>query len=177
MILINALTRDKKRKKRYQVEETEPQLISIVDTEQFFFFFLRKSVNLFLWQFVKVWSHSTILIIIVLCYTVLGTSSSKKTLNNSASISSSTQSIHSLSSMPGDMSQVDGRVGRWALGFDKLMEDPAGLGCFKVHEQKFIFFKMFSRLASCSWFGWFYCLLETCKPVLKKNSDKWKFAI
>ena len=35
--------------------------------------------------------------------------------------------------MPGDMSQVDGRVGRWALGFDKLMEDPAGLGCFKVH--------------------------------------------
>lgn len=38
MILINALTRDKKRKKRYQVEETEPQLISIVDTEQFFFF-------------------------------------------------------------------------------------------------------------------------------------------
>ena len=71
--------------------------------------------------------------------TVFGTSSSKKTLNNSASISSSTQSIHSLSSMPGDMSQVDGRVGRWALGFDKLMEDPAGLGCFKVHVQKIIF--------------------------------------
>lgn len=69
-------------------------------------------------------------------FSVLGTSSSKKTLNNSASISSSTQSIHSLSSMPGDMSQVDGRVGRWALGFDKLMEDPAGLGCFKVHVQK-----------------------------------------
>ena len=65
--------------------------------------------------------------------TVLGTSSSKKTLHNRGSISSSTQSIHSLSSMPGDMSQVDGRVGRWALGFDKLMEDPAGLGCFKVH--------------------------------------------
>ena len=64
---------------------------------------------------------------------MLGTSSSKKTLNNRGSISSSTQSIHSLSSMPGDMSQVDGRVGRWALGFDKLMEDPAGLGCFKVH--------------------------------------------
>ena len=40
--------------------------------------------------------------------------------------------------MPGDMSQVDGRVGRWALGFDKLMEDPAGLGCFKVHTQKII---------------------------------------
>ena len=63
---------------------------------------------------------------------VVGTSSSRKTLNASASISSSTLSIHSLSSMPGDMSQVDGRVGRWALGFDKLMEDPAGLGCFKV---------------------------------------------
>ena len=52
-------------------------------------------------------------------------------MNASASISSSTQSIHSLGSMPGDMSH-DGRVGRWALGFDKLMEDPAGLGCFKV---------------------------------------------
>jgi len=42
--------------------------------------------------------------------------------------------------MPGDMSQVDGRVGRWQLGFDKLMEDPAGLGCFKVHVQKYCFF-------------------------------------
>lgn len=71
---------------------------------------------------------------------VLGTSSSRKTLNASASISSSTQSIHSLSSMPGDMSQVDGRVGRWALGFDKLMEDPAGLGCFKVCVHKIVSF-------------------------------------
>ncbi|XP_022801275.1 regulator of G-protein signaling 12-like isoform X3 [Stylophora pistillata] len=67
---------------------------------------------------------------------VVGTSSSRKTLNASASISSSTLSIHSLSSMPGDMSQVDGRVGRWALGFDKLMEDPAGLGCFKEFLKK-----------------------------------------
>ena len=41
--------------------------------------------------------------------------------------------------MPGDMSQVDGRVGRWALGFDKLMEDPGGLGCFKVFESKIKF--------------------------------------
>lgn len=64
--------------------------------------------------------------------TVLGCSLVKKNLNATESISSSTQSIHSLSSMPGDMSQVDGRVSRWALGFDKLMEDPAGLGCFKV---------------------------------------------
>ena len=52
--------------------------------------------------------------------------------------------------MPGDMSQVDGRVGRWALGFDKLMEDPAGLGCFKVNVQKIVFFKMLGRLAACS---------------------------
>ena len=65
-------------------------------------------------------------------FTVLGCSLVKKNLNATESISSSTQSIHSLSSMPGDMSQVDGRVSRWALGFDKLMEDPAGLGCFKV---------------------------------------------
>ena len=72
--------------------------------------------------------------------TVLGTSSSKKTLHNRGSISSSTQSIHSLSSMPGDMSQVDGRVGRWALGFDKLMEDPAGLGCFKVHTTNYFLY-------------------------------------
>ena len=70
-------------------------------------------------------------------FTVLG--SSKKTLNASGSISSSTQSIHSVGSMPGDMSQVDGRVGRWALGFDKLMEDPGGLGCFKVFESKIKF--------------------------------------
>ena len=63
-------------------------------------------------------------------FTVLG--SSKKTLNAGGSISSSTQSIHSLGSMTGDVAQVDGRVARWALGFDKLMEDPAGLGCFKV---------------------------------------------
>ena len=102
-----------------------------------------------------------------MCYTVLGTSSSKKTLHNRASISSSTHSIHSLSSMPGDMSQVDGRVGRWALGFDKLMEDPAGLGCFKVHTQKKIFFKIFGRLAACSWFSCNYCLQENCKPLLK----------
>ena len=64
--------------------------------------------------------------------TVLGHSSSKKPLHTCASISSSTQSIHSLGSMPGDMSHMDGRVTRWALGFDKLMEDPAGLGCLKV---------------------------------------------
>ena len=102
-----------------------------------------------------------------MCYTVLGTSSSKKTLHNRASISSSTHSIHSLSSMPGDMSQVDGRVGRWALGFDKLMEDPAGLGCFKVHTQKIIIFKIFGRLAACSWFSCIYCLQENCKPLLK----------
>ena len=63
-------------------------------------------------------------------FTVLG--SSKKTLNAGGSISSSTQSIHSFGSMTGDVAQVDGRVARWALGFDKLMEDPAGLGCFKV---------------------------------------------
>ena len=81
-----------------------------------------------------------IFVIIALIYAVVGTSSSRKTLNASASISSSTQSIHSLSSMPGDMSQVDGRVGRWALGFDKLMEDPAGLGCFKVHKTTSFYF-------------------------------------
>lgn len=65
---------------------------------------------------------------------VLG--SSKKTLNAGGSISSSTQSIHSLGSMTGDVAQVDGRVARWALGFDKLMEDPAGLGCFKEFLKK-----------------------------------------
>jgi len=54
--------------------------------------------------------------------------------------------------MPGDMSQVDGRVGRWALGFDKLMEDPAGLGCFKVHVQKYCFM-ILCRPAAISWSG------------------------
>ena len=73
--------------------------------------------------------------VLQLSFTVLR--ASKKTLIASGSISSSTQSIHSLVSMPGDMTQVDGRVGRWALGFDKLMEDPAGLGCFKVRQFPF----------------------------------------
>lgn len=65
---------------------------------------------------------------------VLG--SSRKTLNASGSFSSSTHSIHSLGSMTGDVTQTDGRVSRWALGFDKLMEDPAGLGCFKEFLKK-----------------------------------------
>lgn len=76
---------------------------------------------------------------------VVGATQSRKTLIASASISSSTPSIHSLSSMPGDMSQVDGRVGRWALGFDKLMEDPAGLGCFKVHMYTNTLYKIINR--------------------------------
>jgi len=30
------------------------------------------------------------------------------------------------------MPSIDGRVARWALGFDKLMDDPMGLRCFQV---------------------------------------------
>lgn len=55
-----------------------------------------------------------------------------KSLEASASISSSTHSVHSLGSAQGDVS-MDGRVARWARGFDKLIEDPAGLKCFKVN--------------------------------------------
>lgn len=61
--------------------------------------------------------------------------------------------------MPGDMSQVDGRVGRWALGFDKLMEDPAGLGCFKARTvcAQMVFFNDFTQAFSQNYSTCMHC--------------------
>jgi hypothetical protein len=69
---------------------------------------------------------------ILYCFIDNTVPSSPSNLDVSPSICSSTQSIHSLGSMPGDISGIEGRVARWALGFDKLIEDPVGLKCFQV---------------------------------------------
>ncbi|XP_048584435.1 regulator of G-protein signaling 12 isoform X2 [Nematostella vectensis] len=52
----------------------------------------------------------------------------------SPSRTSSTQSLHSVNSMSNET--VEGRVSRWALGFDKLMDDQAGLHCFEEFLKK-----------------------------------------